>query len=308
MARGRAAAGARPRRSRRRRRPLRARAGGRRRRRPVGRDLACPAARRGPRRPRLQVAAAADDAPRRRHAARGVPDRAGPLRVRDRRPAAGVRARGDPGAGHRGGDGGADHARRGGAPARRTDARARRRARFRAPLRRDRAAADRGARVDGGRRRQDRHLPDGRDHGPPRRPRRGAGGEGVRPRGRGVHARLDAAGRADPLRGARPDAGPQGQDRLLDRHARAALDPRRARDRRRDRGVARALEADQHVSRPAAAADLRAATGGCTRPSTRRRPRPAASRRRTRTCRRSRSAPSSAARSAPRSWPSRASG
>ena len=27
--------------------------------------------------------------------------------------------------------------------------------------------------------------------------------------------------------------GPQGQDRLLDRHARPALDPRRARDRRR---------------------------------------------------------------------------
>ena len=53
-----------------------------------------------------------------------------------------------------------------------------------------------------------------------------------------------------------PDAGPQGQDRLLDRHARAALDPRRARDRRRDRGVARALEAAQHLSRPAAAADL----------------------------------------------------
>ncbi len=53
-----------------------------------------------------------------------------------------------------------------------------------------------------------------------------------------------------------PDTGPQGQDRLLDRHAGAAVDPRRARDRRRDRGVARALEADQHLSRPAAAADL----------------------------------------------------
>ena len=127
----------------------------------VGRDLACPAARRRPRRPRLQVAPAADDAPRRRHAARGVPDRAGALRVCDRRPAAGVRARGDPRAGNRGGDGGADHARRGRAPPRRADARARRRARFRAPLRRDRAAADRRARVDGGRRGQDRHLPDG---------------------------------------------------------------------------------------------------------------------------------------------------
>ena len=153
-----------------RRRPLRARAGGRRRRRPLGRDLAFPAARRRPRRARLQVAAAADDASRRRHADRGLPDRARPLRVRDRRPPARVRARGDPGAGDRGGDGRADHARRGRAAAGRADARARRRARLRAPLRRDRAAAHRRARLDGGRRRQDRHLPDGRDHGPPRRP------------------------------------------------------------------------------------------------------------------------------------------
>ena len=59
---------------------------------------------------------------------------------------------------------------------------------------------------------------------------------------------------------------------------------------------------------PAAAADLGGATGGCTRPSTRRPPRPAGSRRRTRTCRRSRSAPSSAARSARRSSPSRGTG
>ena len=52
-----------------------------------------------------------------------------------------------------------------------------------------------GARRDGGRRRQDRHVPDGRDHGAARRAGRGARGEGVRARGRGVHARLDAAGR-----------------------------------------------------------------------------------------------------------------
>ena len=136
------------------------------------------------------------------------------------------------------------------------DARAARRARLRAALRRDRAAAHRRARGDGGRGRQDRHLPDGRDHGAPRRPGRGARGEGVRARGRGVPARLDAAGRADPVREARADAGPQGQDRLLDRHARAPHDPRRARDRRGDRGVARALEARQHLPRPAAAADL----------------------------------------------------
>ena len=48
----------------------------------------------------------------------------------------------------------------------------------------------------------------------------------VRARGRGVHARLDAAGRAHPLREAPADAGPQGQDGLLDRHAGAPHDSR----------------------------------------------------------------------------------
>ena len=47
---------------------------------------ACPAAGRRARRARLQVAATADDAPGRRHADRRLPDRARPLRVRDRRP------------------------------------------------------------------------------------------------------------------------------------------------------------------------------------------------------------------------------
>ncbi len=61
-----------------------------------------------------------------------------------------------------------------------------------------------------------------------------------RARGRGVHARLDAAGRPHPVREARAHPGPQGQDRLLDRQPRAASDPRGARDRRRDRGMARA--------------------------------------------------------------------
>ena len=44
-------------------------------------------------------------------------------------------------------------------------------------------------------------------------------------RGRGVHPRLDPAGRADPLREARADAGPQGQDRLLDGYPRPPQDP-----------------------------------------------------------------------------------
>ena len=47
----------------------------------------------------------------------------------------------------------------------------------------------------------------------------------------------------DPLREARADAGPQGQDRLLDGYPRPPQDPPRARDRRRDRGVAGVLEA-----------------------------------------------------------------
>ena len=51
--------------------------------------------------------------------------------------------------------------------------------------------------------------------------------------------------------------GRKGKTGLLDRHARPADDPRRARDRRRDRGVARADEADQHVPRAAAHADRR---------------------------------------------------
>ena len=130
--------------------------------------------------PRLQVAAAADDAARRRHDHRRLPDRAGPLRVRDRRPLRRVRARGPARAGDGGGDGRADPAGRGAAAPGAASARARRRARLAAPLRRDRAAADRRARLDGGRRRQDRHVPDGRDHRAARRPGGGARGAGVR--------------------------------------------------------------------------------------------------------------------------------
>ena len=132
------------------------------------------------RRPRRQVAAAADDAAGRRHDDRRVPDRAGPLRVRARRPLGRVRARGRPRTGGGGGDGGADPPRGGAAPPRADDARAGRRAGLAAPLRRDRAAADGRARRDGGRGRPDRHVPDGRDHGAARRPRRGARGAGVR--------------------------------------------------------------------------------------------------------------------------------
>ena len=61
----------------------------------------------------------------------------------------------------------------------------------------------------------------------------------------------------DPLREARADARPQGQDRLLDRRQGASRDPRRPRDRPGGRGVARAHEARQHLPRPAADADRR---------------------------------------------------
>ncbi len=85
---------------------------------------------------------------------------------------------------------------------------------------------------------QDRHLPDGRDHRAARRSCRGARVAGVRARRRGVHARLDPAGRQDPLREARPHRRPQGEDRLLHRRQGAPLDPSRARPRRGAGGVA----------------------------------------------------------------------
>ena len=70
-----------------------------------------------------------------------------------------------------------------------------------------RAVPDRGARGDGGRGRPDRHLPDGGDHRPAGRPRRGARGARARARRRALPARLDPAGRPDPVRAARSRAG-----------------------------------------------------------------------------------------------------
>ena len=73
-------------------------------------------------------------------------------------------------------------------------------------------------------------------------------------------------------------AGPQGEDRLLDRREGAALDPRRPRDRPGDRGVARALEAPEHLPRAAAVADLRPRRPPAHDASTRRSRRPGGSR------------------------------
>ena len=62
----------------------------------------------------------------------------------------------------------------------------------------------------------------------------------------------------DPVRQARPVEEAPRQDRLLDRRARAPGDPRRAPDHPEDRGLARALQAEVHLPRRAAAAGGRA--------------------------------------------------
>ena len=69
-------------------------------------------------------------------------------------------------------------------------------------------------------------------------PERGARGSRVRPRRRGVRPRLAAAARPHSLREARPHAGAEGEDRLLHGLQGPPRDPRRSRDRPRDRGVA----------------------------------------------------------------------
>ena len=194
----------------------------------------------------------------RRHAARRIPDRSGPGVIRPRRPGRGVRRRAAPDAGGRRGDDSARPPRRNTEPADRAAPRTPRRTGRHRPLSDRRAAAHRRARGDGRSGREDRHLPHGRDHGPARRSRRGARVARAGARRRGVRARLAAAARPDPVREARAHRRPQGQDRLLDRREGAALHPRRPRDRAGDRGVARAVEAPQHLSGAAALAHLRA--------------------------------------------------
>ena len=107
----------------------------------------------------------------------------------------------------------------------------------------------------------------------------------------------------DPVRAARPLAQAPRQDRLLDRRARAAGDPRRARDRAQDRALARALDADQDLPRRAARAGRRRVAHPHDLPAGGR-DRRAGCRAPTRTCRTSRSARRSGARSAAASRPS----
>ncbi len=193
----------------------------------------------------------------RRHDDRGVPDRPRSRRVRPRRPRRRECARAPAGACRGGGDRRARAARRGRPPARAAAAGARPRARAGAPLRRGRAPAHRRARGDGGRGRAHRHLSHGGDHGAALGPDRGARGERVRARRRGVRARVAAAARARPLREARPHARAEGEDRVLHGREGAGPDPRRPRDRRRRRGVARADEAREHLPGAASYADRR---------------------------------------------------
>ena len=122
-------------------------------------------------------------------------------------------------------------------------------------LERGRDAADRGAGGLGAGRDQGRRQAAGGD-------RRGDGGadrraraRDLRARGPRVHDRLAAAARGGAVLRAGPDQEAPRQDRVLDRRPRARPDPRRARDRRQGRELARADQAQEHLPRRAARAD-----------------------------------------------------
>ena len=183
-------------------------------------------------------------------------------------------------------------------------ARAARRVRARAPAARGRDAADRGPRRDGARRRQARRQAAGGDRRGDGRADRPARGRDLRARGPRVHDRLAAAARRGAVRRARPDQEAARQDGLLDRRPGARPDPRRARDRRQGRELARADEAQEHLPRRAARADRSRDRAHPHHLQPGRRRRPGACRASTRTSRTSRSAPRSAGRSAPASSPS----
>ena len=119
---------------------------------------------------------------RRRHPHRRLPRRPGPLRLRARRPGPRARRRARPRACRRGGDRRARPERRIRATTGPAAARSAPRMGLGAALRRGRAAAHRRARGHGAGGDQDRRVPDGRDHRPPRGARRGARGPGARAR------------------------------------------------------------------------------------------------------------------------------
>ena len=171
---------------------------------------------------------------------------------------------------------------------------------------RGRAAAGPRAGGDGTRGAEARRRAPGRGRRRLRRADRDPGEGDLRAGRGGVHDRLAAAGRPHPLREARAEPQAPRQNRLLDRRPRPRPDPRRAPDRREDRVLARADQAQEHLPRLAAGPDRPRRPAASTPPSTRPRRPPAASPAPTRTCRTSRSGPRSAVRSAPASSPSRA--
>ena len=120
---------------------------------------------------------------------------------------------------------------------------------------RGRAAAGRGAGGNGARGAEARRRAPGRGRRRLRRADRDPGEGDLRAGRGGVHDRLAAAGRPHPLREARPDPQAPRQNRVLDRRPRPRPDPRRAPDRREDRELARADQAEEHLSRLAAGAD-----------------------------------------------------
>ncbi len=119
---------------------------------------------------------------------------------------------------------------RAGAGAGRLAARGAPRARADRPAERRRAAARADPARDGAGRAQARHRAAGARSPRGSRPRPTSSSGDLRARRRGVHARLAQAAGGDPVRQARAVAQAPRQDRLLDRRARAAGDPRRARD------------------------------------------------------------------------------
>ena len=122
-------------------------------------------------------------------------------------------------------------------------------------LHRHRAAVGAGAGRDGALRRADRRLPAGRDRRQAARSGRRARAGGLRVGRRPLHARLAQAARRGAVRAAGPAHRPQGQDRLLDRRARAGQAAPTAPPDRRGRGVARAVQAAEHLSGAAARPD-----------------------------------------------------
>ena len=195
----------------------------------------------------------------RRHRDRGLPDRSRPRGLRGRRPGRGAGGRAD-GAGRRG-DGGAGAAAAATAlritpgwptlEQRRADAAlpATSSCRWCRCWRRWRRPASSG------------HLPAGRDRRQAARPGRRARGAGLRAGRRPVHARLAQAARRGAVRAAGAARRPQGQDRVLHRRPGAGQAPRPAPDHRGGRGLARAVEAAEHLPASRCPALVDPATG-----------------------------------------------